>query len=128
MVDLDDERYRGLIRCAFATAGQFRPREVEMSDSHDAVNEAVHFAWSINLMTRAFHELAGCFAQVDSELADVAMSVVEQAIADELRSFSEKPPEGMVIDARVLGLAVMPLHEMTQQARAMIQQARQPKH
>jgi hypothetical protein len=84
--------------------------------------------WSLALVTRAFRDLTAGFAAIDVDAADRAIENIEAMVAAELTAFSEKPPEGIVVNKRDFIAVVGPLREMTQGARAMIQQAGKPKH
>lgn len=92
--------------------------------------DTVAAQFTMSLMVRAFRDLAASFASVDSALADAAIQRIEADIAIALHAFREKPPEGIgrgMINAAMQDI-VPPLREMTQGARALVQQAGKPKH
>lgn len=93
-------------------------------------DERAIFEWSFKLMTEAFRDLAGCFAEIDPDLADEAIEEIEKLVVRQLTTFQEEHAERIGSDAinATLKLVVPPFREMTQSARAMIQQKGQSKH
>jgi hypothetical protein len=84
--------------------------------------------WASRLMTRAFRDLAASFAVVDAPAADRAIHEIEATIAAELDIFLKKLPKGVVLDRETMMSMVGPLRDMTQGARALIQQTGKPAH
>lgn len=92
--------------------------------------QVIAMQWSLDMMVRAFRDLAASFATLNPELADEAVKRTEMMVAHEMDRFIKKPPEGVTVDVArdIVAAVVPPFREMTQGARAMIQQAGKPKH
>jgi hypothetical protein len=82
-------------------------------------------SWTLTLMARAFRDLAVSFATVDGIRADCAIDEADMTIVRSLMAFRETSSKRAVDAAEH---AVMPLREMTQNARALIEQAGKPKN
>jgi hypothetical protein len=82
-------------------------------------------SWTLALMARAFRDLATSFAAVDGIRADCAVDEAEMTIVRALMAFRETSSKRT---GDAAGHAVMPLREMMQDARALIQQAGKPKN
>lgn len=91
--------------------------------------EAAAFDWQMTMMRRAFRDLAVSFATVDARLADQALMRIEQDAVAGMEKLIQQPPEG-VTASQVKAIAVemiIPFREMTQEARALAQQAGKPR-
>lgn len=93
-------------------------------------DDAAIFEWSLRLMTEAFCDLAGNFAEVDADLAEAAIHDIEERVARTLAAFREEQAKRVGPNAvnAILKLVVPPFREMTQSARAMIQKVGKPEH
>jgi hypothetical protein len=91
-------------------------------------DQTIALRWSMQLMARAFRDLASSFAAIDAGKADRAIYEIEATIARELTAFCQNPPKGVVVDQAAIIPVVQPLREMTQSARHLIQQSMKPRH
>lgn len=96
----------------------------------DLDRDAIAHEWSMQLMTRAFRDLAAGFATIDPVRADAAVRDIEKMTVAEFERMLKEPPEGITVDELKASLVevIIPFREMTQSARAMIQQAGKPKN
>ena len=95
----------------------------------DLDRDAVAHDWTMTLMRRAFRDLAVSFAALDPRAADTAIMRIEQMVVAEMQKLVDKPPKGVTV-AQIKAATVeviMPFREMTQEARALIQQAGKPR-
>lgn len=96
----------------------------------DLDRDAISHEWSMQLMMRAFRDLAASFATVDPKRADAAVRDIEKMTVAEFERMLKQPPDGVSVDQLKAALVEVagPFREMTQSARALIQQNGKPKN
>lgn len=101
-----------------------------MASPNDIERRLIAQDWSLTIMARAFSDLATAFAAVDSKGADNAIRDVEKMLVAEFDAMLKKPPEGISVSElrAIFAEVVPPFRNMTQEARALVQQAGKPKN
>lgn len=101
-----------------------------MTGADDTERRLIAMQWSLTTMARAFRDLAAAFGAVDGKSADNTIRDIEKMLVAEFDAMLKKPPEGVsVADLRAIFAEVVPpFRNMTQEARALIQQAGKPKN
>lgn len=101
-----------------------------MASADDIERRFLAMQWSLTAMARAFRDLSTAFGAVDAQRADNTIRDIEKMLVAEFETMLKKPPEGIsVATMRAIIAEVMPpFRDMTQEARALIQQAGKPKN
>lgn len=101
-----------------------------MTSANDIERRLIAQDWSLTVMARAFRDLAAAFGAIDGKSADNTIRDIEKMLVAEFERMLKEPPEGIsVAELRAIFAEVVPpFRNMTQEARALVQQAGKPKN